>query len=151
MSQLRCGRLPDKRILRGAAAGAAATTIWAAQEPLDQRVFGVAYSDTELLAKPFGGYRPAGWLAHIVNGLVFGAIYAFVAPRVPGTGAAKGAAAGMTEHLATWPLTRFLPGVKLWGNHRAFAQAVWRHLLFGVVLGALEERLNRGYADEAPA
>jgi hypothetical protein len=133
--------------LRGAAAGAVATTVWAAQEPLDIRVFGVPYSDTELLAKPFGGYRPAGWLAHVVNGLVFGAAYSAVASRVPGPGAVKGAAAGMAEHLATWPLTRFLPGVRLWGNHRAFAQAVWRHLLFGTLLGALEERLNRGYPE----
>ena len=30
----------------------------------------------------------------------------------------------------------------LWGNGRAFAQATWRHLLFGVVLGELERRLN---------
>jgi hypothetical protein len=57
----------------------------------------------------------------------------------------------MAEHLATWPVTRFLPGVKLYGNHRAFAQAVWRHLLFGVLLGVIEERLNQGYADTAPA
>src|SRR5436853_561822 len=28
------------------------------------------------------------------------------------------------------------------GNARAFAQATWRHLLFGVVLGELERRLN---------
>jgi hypothetical protein len=57
----------------------------------------------------------------------------------------------MTEHLATWPLTRFLPGVKLWGNHAAFAQAVWRHALFGALLGVLEERVNEGYAEGAPA
>ena len=30
----------------------------------------------------------------------------------------------------------------LWGSHRAFAQATWRHLLFGLVLGELERRLN---------
>jgi len=57
----------------------------------------------------------------------------------------------MAEHLATWPVMRFLPGVNLYGNHRAFAQAVWRHLLFGAVLGAVEARLNEGYADSAPA
>ena len=28
------------------------------------------------------------------------------------------------------------------GSPRAFAQATWRHLLFGVVLGELERRLN---------
>ena len=30
----------------------------------------------------------------------------------------------------------------LQGNSRAFAQATWRHLLFGVVLAELERRLN---------
>ena len=29
------------------------------------------------------------------------------------------------------------------GNHRALAQATWRHLLFGAALGVLEPRLNR--------
>jgi hypothetical protein len=134
--------MPDRRILGGAAAGAAAATVWAAQEPLDIKVFGVEYSDTELLAKPVGGNRVAGWVIHVLNGAAFGALYSLVATRVPGPGAAKGAAAGMTEHLATWPLTRFLPGVDLWGNRRAFWQAVWRHLLFGALLGAIEERVR---------
>jgi hypothetical protein len=143
--------MPDGRILRGAAAGAAAAAVWAAQEPLDMRVFGVDYSDPKLLAKPVGGSRAAGIPIHLANGATLGALYALVAPRVPGPGALKGAAAGMTEHLATWPVTRFLPGVNIYGNRRAFWQAVWRHLLFGVILGTLEARLNEGYADGAPA
>ena len=114
------------------------------------RVFGVDYSDPELLAKPFGGSPAVGVPLHLANGAVFGAAYAIAAERIDGPGWLKGAAAGMAEHLATWPVTRFLPGVKLYGNHRAFAQAVWRHLLFGVVLGATEERLNQGYADTTP-
>jgi hypothetical protein len=143
--------MPDGRILRGAAAGAAAAAVWAAQEPLDMRVFGVDYSDPKLLAKPVGGSRAAGIPIHLANGATLGALYALVAPRVPGPSALKGAAAGMAEHLATWPLTRFLPGVNIYGNRRAFWQAVWRHLLFGVILGTLEARLNEGYADGAPA
>src|SRR3954447_22790994 len=141
--------MPDRRIVSGAAAGAAAAAVWAAQEPLDMRLFGVPYSDPELLAKPVGGSRAAGIPIHLANGAALGAAYSLVAPRVGGPSRLKGAAAGMTEHLATWPVTRFLPGVELYGNHRAFAQAVWRHLLFGVILGALEERLNEGYADSA--
>ena len=115
------------------------------------RVFGVDYSDPKLLAKPVGGSRVAGVPLHLANGATFGALYSLVAPLVPGPGALKGAAAGMVEHIATWPLTRFLPGVDLFGNRRAFWQAVWRHLLFGVVLGVVEERLSEGYADGAPA
>lgn len=115
------------------------------------RVFDVDYSDPKLLAKPFGGSRAIGVPIHLANGALLGAVYELVAGRVPGPPALKGAVAGMTEHLATWPLTRFLPGVDLYGDRRAFWQAVWRHLLFGVVLGTLEARLNRGYADHTPA
>jgi hypothetical protein len=143
--------MPEGRILRGATAGAIAAGVWAAQEPLDIRVFGVEYSDLELLAKPFGGSRAIGLPIHLANGVIFGALYARVADRAPGPAPLKGLAAGMTEHLATWPTTRFLPGVKLWGNHRAFAQAVWRHALFGVVLGGVYERLSSGYAERTPA
>lgn len=117
-----------------------AAAVWAAQEPLDIKVFGVRYSDPELLAQPFGGSRLVGLPIHLANGVIFGSVYALAAQRVPGPGVAKGIAAGMSEHLTTWPLTRFLPGVDLWGNRRAFWQAVWRHLLFGALLGLLEER-----------
>ena len=138
-------------MLRGATAGAIAAAVWAAQEPLDQRVFGVDYSDLELLAKPLGGSRAIGLPIHLANGVVFGAVYSLAAARLNAPGPLKGLAAGMAEHLATWPATRFLPGVKLWGNHRAFAQAVWRHALFGVLLGGVYERLSEGYADGTPA
>jgi hypothetical protein len=137
--------------LGGAAAGAAAAALWAAQEPLDMRVFGVPYSDAELLSRAVGGSRRAGFVLHLANGALFGAVYARVAERVPGRGVAKGVAAGLAEDLATWPLTRFIPGIELWGNRRAFWQAVWRHALFGAVLGALEERVSSGYADRTPA
>jgi hypothetical protein len=64
----------------------------------------------------------------------------------------------MAEHLATWPLTRFVSSwhpagsrfPALYGNRPAFWQAVWRHLLFGALLGVLEARLNRGYAPRTP-
>lgn len=115
------------------------------------RVFGVAYSDPELLAKPFGGSRLVGIPIHLANGAVFGAVYSLVSRRLRGPGPAKGLAAGLTEHVATWPAMRLLPSVGLWGNHRAFAQAVWRHALFGVVLGSVYERLSSGYAERTPA
>jgi len=139
--------MPDTRILRGAAAGAAAAGVWAAQEPLDKRVFGVDYSDADMLARPLRAPRSVGMALHVANGALFGAVYARYANRASAPGVATGAAAGLAEHLATWPLTRFLPRVNLWGNHAAFAQAAWRHLLFGAILGTLEERLNAGYAD----
>src|ERR671917_538136 len=96
------------RTLRGALAGAAAAAVWAAQQPLDRRVFGHGYDDTELLGR---------WVVPAAGG-----------PWQPAGGA--------------------LP--RLWGSGRAFAQATWRHVLFGFVLGELERRLNPSEERLAP-
>src|SRR4051812_45888574 len=147
------------RTLRGALAGAVAAAVWAAQQPLDQKVFGVPYDDTELLGKAVtrGRAWPAVGLAmHLANGALFGAVYAGVSRRVPLPAWARGPAAGLTEHVSSWPLVLLTDRVHpardelptLGTSAAAFAQATWRHLLFGVVLGELERRLNDPPADE---
>ena len=146
---------------RGAVAGALAAGLWAAQQPLDKRLFGVENDDTELLGKSVtrGRAWPAVGLAmHLANGAMFGAIYANVAPRIPIPSWLRGPAAGMAEHMATWPsmvaVDRFHPARKelpdLALNPRAFAQATWRHVLFGVALGEIERRLNAPPDREVP-
>jgi hypothetical protein len=149
--------------LRGALAGAVAAGVWAAQQPLDKRVFGVAYDDTELLGKLVTRRtvpaRAIGTALHLANGALFGAFYANVAPRLPLPSWARGPAAGLAECFGTWPLVAAsdqlhpardeLP--KLFGNQRALAQATWRHLVFGVVLGELERRLNSDADDDVPS
>ena len=145
--------LDRAQTLRGALAGAVAAGVWAAQQPLDKQVFGVDYDDTELLGKLVtrgAAWLPVGAALHVANGAVFGAAYANVAPRLPLPSWARGPAAAMVEHLSTWPLTGLVDSLhpargdmpRLLGSPRAFAQATWRHLLFGVVLGELERRLN---------
>ena len=147
--------------IRGAVAGAAAAGVWAAQQPLDRRVFGCDYDDTELLGKLVT--RGAAWpvvgvAMHLANGALFGAAYANVAPRVPLPSWTRGPLAGLAEHAATWPLVPFVDALHparkemptLTGSLRAFGQATWRHLLFGVVLGELERRLNAPADPEIP-
>jgi hypothetical protein len=142
-----------RRPLNGALAGAAAAAIWAAQQPLDKRVFGSDHDDVELLGRlvasgPAG--TAAGLALHVTNGAIFGAVYALVRPLVPAPPLVTGVAAGLAEHLAVWPLARvvdrFHPArgdlETLTGNRRAFAQSTWRHLLFGLTLGEIERRLN---------
>ena len=88
------------RTLRGALAGAIATGVWAIQQPIDMRIFGVPYDDTELLGKAVTrgpGWRPIGALMHLANGALFGAVYANVAPHIPLPPALKGPAAGMAN------------------------------------------------------
>jgi hypothetical protein len=151
--------LNPRRTARGALAGAVAAGVWALQQPLDQRIFGVAYDDTELLGKLITrgpAWRPVGLALHLANGAAFGAAYAQVAPGMPLPVWARGPAAALTESFGTWPLAGLsdrlhpardeLPTLR--GNRAALAQATWRHLLFGTVLGELERRLNPPPAEE---
>jgi hypothetical protein len=149
------------RTLRGAIAGALAAGAWAAQMPLDKRVFACDYDDVELLGKAFTrgpAWPVVGWALHLQNGALFGAAYANLAPRLPLPSWARGPVAAMTENLGTWPLTalaeRLHPARKelpvVFGSPRALAQATWRHLLFGVLLGEIERRLNAQDPVEVP-
>jgi hypothetical protein len=140
-----------------------AAGIWAAQQPLDRRVFGVAHDDTELLGKAVTRRKRAwplvGLAMHLANGAAFGALYAHLNRRLPLPSWARGAAAGLGEHVASWPLVavtdRFHPAraelPRLSSSPRAFLQAAWRHLLFGAVLGEIERRLNHDRAEEVPS
>lgn len=141
------------KTVRGAVAGVVAAGVWAAQQPLDKAAFGVDYDDTELLGKAFTRGRAwplLGWGLHLGNGALLGAAYAGVSGRMPLPSWSRGPIVALTEHLATWPLTLVVDRVhparaempRLAGSWRAFAQATWRHLLFGVLLGELERRLN---------
>jgi hypothetical protein len=143
-----------RRALGGALAGAGAATLWAAQQPLDKRVFRCGYDDVELLGKMATrgpAWPAAGFLMHAGNGAVFGAVYALVRPRLPGPPVAQAVTAAMAENFGFWPLGRLIDRLHparselepLTGNRRALAQATWRHGLFGLALGVLEARLNR--------
>ena len=138
-------------LARGALAGAAAALVWAAQQPLDKRLFGSRYDDVELLGKLVtrdGPWVPVGLALHAFNGALFGATLALVRPVLPGSPVGQALGAAMAENVALWPLgrlsDRFHPArrelPRLTGNRRAFAQATWRHALFGVVLGLLVRR-----------
>jgi hypothetical protein len=150
-----------KRSLNGAIAGGLAATVWAAQQPADKRAFRSGYDDVELLGKAVtrgDSWPVAGAALHVANGAVFGAVYSQLRPFLLGPPQARAVTMAMAEHLALWPLgrlsDRYHPARKeltaLTGNGRAFGQAAWRHLLFGLVLGELERRLNLPGADEPP-
>jgi hypothetical protein len=138
-----------------------AAAVWAAQQAADKRAFDSAYDDVELLGKLVtrGDAWPAAGLAlHLGNGALFGATYSQLRPFLPGPLVVRAVTMAMAEHVALYPLgglsDRLHPArsdlPKLWGNRRAFAQATWRHLLFGLVLGEIERRLNVEGVDEPP-
>jgi hypothetical protein len=136
--------------LRAAAAGATAATIWALEEPFDQQLLRCDYSDVALLGKAVTrgrGWRAAGLAIHALNGALFGLAF-YDARRILRVDSRKLALImALAEHVGLFPLCYFVdryhpargePGIPpLLTNPRAFAQATWRHALFGAVLGRL--------------
>ena len=136
--------------LRSATAGAVAAAAWAAQEPLDQRVLRCDYSDVAVLGKAVTRgprWRATGLAIHIVNGAAFGLVFHEAAREAAGRPAEarvrdgdRGASHALSALLFVdrYHPARSEPGVPpLLTNRRAFAQATWRHALFGAVLGRL--------------
>ena len=136
--------------LQAALAGAAAAAVWGLVEPIDRRLFSFPYSDIALLGLLVTRgphWRAAGWAVHLVNGAVAGLVFWAIYDRFGGIAFWFAVAFAMVEHLVTYPLTlltdRFHPArgapqlPPMSRSGRAFAQASFRHLLFGVVLGLL--------------
>jgi hypothetical protein len=134
---------------RAAAAGATAALFWAAAEPLDRRIFGCDYSDTALLGKAVSRrhWRPIGLAMHALNGAAFGLAFDLVRRRTRIKPVPLALGMAVVENTTLWPLCAFVdryhpargePGLpRLARNGRAFAQATWRHALFGGILGVL--------------
>ena len=135
---------------RTAAAGAAAAAVWGLLEPLDQRLLRCDYSDVAVLGKGVTRgrhWRLAGFALHAANGAVFGVVFDELRKRVRVSPRRLAVRLALAEHLSLYPLCYFIdrhhpargePGVPpLLENPRAFAQATWRHAVFGTVLGRL--------------
>lgn len=140
--------------LGSAAAGAVAALAWAAAQPLDKAVVKHGYDDVELLGRTVrheSGWWLPGIAMHAANGAVFGLAYSELRRRTPNLDPALTAtAAALVEHLALFPLgalvDRYHPAkdelATTW-SMRAFIQATWRHLLFGVILGLLVRQIEK--------
>jgi hypothetical protein len=148
--------------LRGCIAGAVATVVMTFEQPLDKRLFNSRYDDVEILGKLVTRgehWQPIGFALHVQNGGVLGAAYARIKPSLPGPAVLRGLMVGVVEHLATWPMValvdRYHPArkefPKLVANRRAFAQATIRHVVFGAVLGLVEDALDASADSRAPS
>jgi hypothetical protein len=88
-----------------------------------------------------------GFALHAANGAVFGLAFDEIRRRLPVSPRRLAVGLAVAEHLTLYPLCYFSdryhpargePGIPpLLRNPRAFAQATWRHALFGTVLGRL--------------
>jgi hypothetical protein len=119
--------------VRAAVAGSVAAVVWGLQEPLDQRVFGCDYSDVLFLGR---GHRSVGFVVHAANGALFGLAFDAVRRRVDVDQRRLALASAIGEHLTLWPFISLVDR-NLVTSPRAFAQATYRHALFGFVLGRL--------------
>jgi hypothetical protein len=135
---------------RAALAGSAAATVWALAEPLDRRLFRFAYSDVALLGKALTRgplWRPLGFAVHAANGAAAGVAFDAIDRRVGGPRRLNAVAFALAEHVALYPLSHVTDRVHpargapdlppLARSPRGFAQATFRHVVFGLVLGAL--------------
>jgi hypothetical protein len=141
------------RTLRGAVCGVCAAAAWTLEQPLDKLLLESGYDDVEVLGKAItrgDGWYPAGVAWHLANGALYGAVYANVAPALPLPPVLRGPVTAVVETVVTWPLASVADRVhparkdlpKLARNRKAFVQAIVRHLVFGIVLGELERRVN---------
>jgi hypothetical protein len=135
--------------LQPALAGATAALVWAAVEPIDRRLFRHDYSDVAVLGKAVtrGRLWPlAGLALHAANGAAFGVAFAEVRKRSALRPLPLAVGLALAEHTALYPLAplvdRFHPArgephLAPLATMRGFAQATFRHVLFGAVLGRL--------------
>jgi hypothetical protein len=82
-----------------------------------------------------------------VNGAIFGLVFHELRGRLRADSRRLALGLALTEHAALYPLCYFVdrrhpargePGVpRLLTNPRAYLQATWRHVFFGVLLGRL--------------
>ena len=138
-------------LFRTVGAGLAAGVAYLAAQEVDRRLTNPRSDDLILV----GGlvtrrpdlWRPVGLLNHLLAGVTFAFIFdRIVAPRLMGPYWLRGIVTFQAENAASWPLVllidRFHPAVKTGDLERLnrpvyVAQAAWRHLTFGAVLGLL--------------
>ncbi len=107
-------------------------------------------NDLRLLAGLLpGGARAwpiVGTAWHLANGAALGLVFCRIRDRLPGPGWFAGLLFALGENLVLWPLVALLDRVhpeiragrlEPFNRPVPFLQEVWRHAVYGVVLGAL--------------
>lgn len=135
-------------------AGLAGGLAFAVTMAVDQRLSGCRADDYRLLADfgPFARWWPVtGRVVHGLNSAAVGAAYAVAEDRLRGPGWVRGLTFAMIENTVLWPaivvFDRVHPAIRS-GRLPRYNQPlpalleVGRHIAFGVVLGAVYERVR---------
>jgi hypothetical protein len=141
---------PKAVAISGLAAGAAFVAVLEA----DLRLTGRNVDDLMVLGSPFvaepAKARALGGAIHAVNSLALASLYALLERHLPGPAWLKGVVFANAENLILYPVTRFEdlhPAIRTGLVDRyftwpAFWQSIPRHIVYGLVLGVLYERLR---------
>ena len=149
------GDLADER-QRGAVAGLVASGAMALAMLLDMRMTRERTNEFQLI----GALAPSGartWpvvgpVLHGVNGAALGAVFGLTHHGLPGPLWVRGLLFGQAENLILWPvivvLDRLHPAIRQGALPRfnrpvVFLQEVFRHVVYGVTLGLVYDRLSR--------
>ena len=96
----------------------------------------------EMLASRMGGLVALGWAAHFMIGIVLAVVYAAVfATRLPGPGAARGAAFALVPWLMAQMIVMPMMGMGVFSGSALMAGgSLMGHLLYGAVMGGVYAR-----------
>ena len=157
MNRLHNMPLARPSVLQSVVAGTIAGTAYLLEQALDMRVFPNRYDDLALwggmASRDPGRQHVLGLMGHYSMSTLLAAAYLSVRHLLPGPRGTRGLLFLMGEHLATFPSVglgeRFHPGV-LRGElpplmtKQYFAVETARHIAFGLALGVVTGRNDRG-------
>jgi hypothetical protein len=137
------------RLGRALAAGVAGAVAYLAAQELDRKLGNPRSNDMILLGgmvtQRESAWTPLGTVMHLLAGATFGVVFeTVVAPRLRGPYWLRGIVMAQVENASLWPVVMLLdrthPAVASGAlapmNRRVyFAQAAWRHLALGAVMG----------------
>jgi hypothetical protein len=152
-------RVKDEHVdvQRAVGAGLAAGTAFLATTYLDSKLSSHPYNDLKLVGQVFTTRSPAwqiqGVVGHYGFSIFMALLYARYAYRLlPGPGWLKGLLFLMIENNGLYPLAPLLDRIHAGRRKgelppltslKSFAGQTWRHVAFGLVLGALYRNVKR--------
>lgn len=97
-----------------------------------------AMNPAAMLAGAMGGSVVLGWAAHFMIGITLAAMYAVVAPALPGPNPVRGALWGIAPFLMAQIVVMPMMGMPVFSGSVALAMgSLVGHLVYGAVVGAV--------------